>query len=703
MDHGDGRLPVEMTGFVGRRRELAEIKRLCGESRLVTITGLGGVGKTRTALRAAAELRESFSGDVRWVDLSALQDGYLVGHAIASALPLTDQTTRPIIEVLCDYLADRRLLLVLDTCDHLVDDCGRLLKILLDQAPGLRVLATSRQPLGTAGERVFQVPVMAVADPDRTPSSALARQEAVTLFAARAAAADPRFSLTEANVRTVTELCRRLDGIPLAIELAAGWLPGMSLDDLSAALDDRFGLLVNGEAVTPRHQALRTAVGWSHELCTEAQRLLWSRLSVFAGDFDLPAAAYVCGDETLPADSVPRLAAELVDRSILLRDDTGERFRLLDTLREYGAGWLRALGESELIRHRHRDWYLRLAEQGERQWFGPGQADTFTRTRREHDNLRAALTFSLTTARGGQTGLYLAATLWFYWVGCGQLCEGRLWLDRAIAIAQEPTPTRSKALWVTGYIAVLQGDSTSAVRLLEECRTRAVSTGDTRALAYAVHRMACAALISDRHAEAAREFRRAIALYEAIDELNSNVIMARVELAMTIAFQGDLEGAVELCVRIRDICELHGEQWAKAYAVYVLAFAAWTRGDLTGATALACESLRINHTFHDLIGIVLPIELLALLRTARRRHRQAAVLQGAAHQIWRAVGPPLFGSAYFNAPHHQCAALLRENLGDQAYEEAFQDGMLLDLGRSVALALSSSEQPSAGVKGPADS
>ncbi|MFD3451288.1 ATP-binding protein [Streptomyces sp. NPDC058691] len=677
-----GNLPDELNHFVGRRRELGEVNRLLGKARLVTLTGVGGVGKTRLALRAAASAgsagsAESF-GDGAWLaELGAVRDPGLVDHAVAAALDLTDHTTRGPRAALVGFLAGRELLLVLDCCEGQVEAAADLAETLLRQAPGLRVLATSRQPLGVPGEHVLSLEPLA--DP----------QEAVELFEERAAAAQPGFAVDAGNRAEVEELCRRLDGIPLALELAAGRMRALSVPQITGRLDDRFRLLTRrGSGGPERHRALRTAIGWSHELCTPQERLLWARLSVFAGDFGLEAAEYVCAGAEVPAEAMVDLLADLVDKSVVLRREAAGavRYLLLDTVREYGLGWLRALGEERRLRGRHRDWYLGFATWGEMEWFGARQAEVSSSTERELANLRAALEFSLEVPEEFRTGQYLAASLWFFWVGCGRLAEGRYWLERALTADPSPTGQRAKALWVCGYVSILQGDGTAALGMLHECRAQALETGNAAAVAYAVHRMGCGALLSDDLPRAKALFEEALGHYRTLGELNSNVIMAEVELAMAVAFLGDLEGGIELCERIRETCEDHGERWALAYALYTRAVIAWWQEDPALAAELAAESVRINHAFRDLVGIVLGIELLALL-TASHDAQEAAVLQGAAGGIWDAVGLPVFGSRYFGIPHSRCEELSRAELGRAGYERAFAEGGTLDLDSAVARAL----------------
>ncbi|WP_406328537.1 ATP-binding protein [Streptomyces sp. NBC_00203] len=677
-----GNLPLELNAFVGRAAELTRLAGALETARLVTVTGMGGVGKSRFAAHAAARTEVC---DGAWrVELSAVRDPDLVEYAVVEALGLTDQTSRPPRRVLLDHLAERQLLLVLDGFEHLVEVCASLVGELLRHVPGLRVLAVGRRPLDVGGERLF-------------PLAPLTEPEAAELFADRAAARVPGFVLDDGNRSDVQELCRRLDGIPLAVELAAGRLSALSPAQLLSRLEDRFRLLTGGARdALPRHQTLRTAIGWSHELCTPEERLLWSRLSVFAGQFDLEAAEYVCSGDGLHCDDVLDVLGELLAQSVLFREETtaGVRYRMLDTVRAYGADWLEATGDADRLRRRHRDWYMGLATWCELDWFSPRQGEVAARVDTELPNLRCALEHCLTEPGEAHLGQYLAGTLWFSWVGCGRLSEGRHWLERSVELCAEDgtqEQSRLKALWVLGYVAVLQGDTVPALSALQECRDEAERTGNAIAVAYAEHRTGCLALVTDDMARAEALLRSALDRYHEIGELNSNVLMGQVELAMTLAFQGDLPGAVKLCEDVRRVCEDHGERWAMAYALYVLAYEALTGGDAAGARDLLEECLGIAHTFHDLLGTVLSVELLALVTAVEGDPAEAAALQGATARMWPSVGLPLFGSAYYNAPHERCEALARERLGDERYEECLRAGALLGQESAVARALGRGE------------
>ncbi|MGW0365924.1 ATP-binding protein [Streptomyces sp. NPDC002990] len=711
-----GNLPSELNRFVGRGGELAGLGRLLESSRLVTVTGVGGVGKSRLALAAAWTLageatacaegsaagaeesaaataaQERYCDGVWLAELATVRDPALLEFTLAQSLGLTDHTTRPPRSVLAEHLAERRLLLVLDGFEQLVDETAALVRELLRRSPGLRVLAAGRRPLGLDGERTF-------------PLGPPAPEEALALLAERAAAGDPDFAVTGANRSELTELCARLDGLPLALELAAARLRVLSPAQVLARLEDRFALLTGGaRGSLPRHRALRTAIGWSHELCTPEERLLWARLSVFAGTFDLDAVEYVCAGPDLPVENVLDLVGELLAQSLLVREETpaGVRYRMLETVRLYGAGWLEQLGDAGRLRRRHRDWYMGLATWCELDWFSPRQYEVAALVEAELPNLRLALECCLDEPDELHLGQYLAGTLWFYWAGCGRLTEGRHWLGRTLEPGRGAGDAESesvygsfrlKALWVLGYVAALQGDAVASMSALYECRDGAARTGNAVAAAYAVHRLGCLALVSDDMARARELLGSALERYRAAGELNSNVLMCQVELAMALAFEGDLAGAVSLCEEVRDICEERGELWTKAYALYVLAYAALDAGRTREARRLLTECVAVNHTFNDLVGLVLALELLALVTVAEGDPAEAAVLQGAAEPMWEGVGLQLFGSGYFNAPRLMCQEKAGELLGAERYAAHAAEGRELSRESLVLRAQCSAGEP----------
>ncbi|WP_329787101.1 LuxR C-terminal-related transcriptional regulator [Lentzea sp. DG1S-22] len=653
---------------------MAEVRRLLSESRLVTLTGVGGVGKTRLALRVGGETSRAFRDGVWFVDLGGVTEPDLVVHSVLEQLGVHDDTVRRHRTVLVEHLRDRQMLMVLDNCEHVVEATADLVSALLRGVPGLRVLVTSRERLGVDGEHLWQV----------TP---LPREPALALFADRATAVEPGFALDARNRAGVEQICALLGGIPLAIELAAVRLRVLSLDHLLSRLDDTFRVLADGKrGGDPRHHTLHAAVDWSFHLCTRAEQVLWARASVFAGTFDLQAAERVCsGDSVAPEDVLQSLMG-LVDKSVVVSEQhpSGTRFRLLEPLRRYGLEKLRAAGREQVVRERHRDHFIEWAERREQEWFGPAQPQIFTLTRLEHANLRCALDFCF--EQDGDQCVHLAGTLWFYWAGCGMLGEGRYWLDRAVASAK-PGPSRAKALWVNGYVATLQGDIPASTRMLDECREYALEAGDASALAYSTHRLACTHLVGDDLDLAESLFEEARRLYRGQGTVNSHTMLAGVELAISATFRHDFDAAERLCTEARAVGEEHGELWAQAYAIWVLALCAWVSGDLARADRLGRECLRIKRSFHDLLGIVLAIEVLAWISASQGDAVRATTLLGATNEIWQSVGYPMFGSRYFGAPHGECESMSVSALGEQEFRAVFRKGMDLELEDAVAFAI----------------
>jgi len=698
----DRRLPVETTSFVDRRGEQAEGRELLARARLVTLTGPGGVGKTRLAARIAARVERGFLDGVRLVQLAGLHDPALVPVAAADALGLHDHSSRPPLAALVEQARDRRLLLVLDNCEHLLQACADLVAALLRGTTGIRVLATSRHRLGLTEEHLMDVRPLPVPDPDddltagpRAPGQALTGAEdypALALFADRAAAVVPGFRLTADNRASVARLCRRLDGLPLAIELAAVRMRVLGVDELVERLDDRYRLLTAGSTTAlPRHRTLRAAVDWSHELCTEHEQLVWARASVLAGGFDAATAEAVCADgERVRSYEVLDAVAGLVDKSVFGREQgpDGVRFRLLDTLRHYGLDRLRRLpGEEAAARRRQRDWMQRRAATCERAWFGPGQREIVARLRADQDNLRAALDHSLTTPGEALAALRLAGTLWFYWHACGAPREGRYWLERALTACPEPTPERARALWIAGLLAGSQEDLTSGRCRAEEARDLARSLGDEAEAAHAEYVIGVLRLFDNDVSGALEHFRATVARGPVPGQHLSLHGLDRVELACALGFLGRPEEAVAVCAETRRLCEEHGEEWVLSYVLRMLALAHSVQGDWDRAEAHARDALRRKLAVRDVIGIGLTLDLLAQTAARRGAHERAAVLLGGADRVWADVDRDRWGSQALGATRRDSETRARRAVGAAAFERAYARGGALGLDGTVGYAV----------------
>ncbi|MER7397841.1 LuxR C-terminal-related transcriptional regulator [Streptomyces sp. NPDC000151] len=690
-------LPAEVTSFVGRAEELAAAQRLLGRARLVSLVGPGGVGKTRIALRTATQLAARFADGVCLVELSALRDAALLPNTVIGALSLPEQSGRPPLDYLIEYLKGKEILLVLDTCEHVVDTCGMLSDALLRTAPDLRIMATSRQALSVPGENVLEVPPLGVPDEDGTAEET----DAVRLFAQRAAAVRSGFTVDDRNRAAVGALCRRLDGIPLAIELATVRLRALSLDQLVSRLDSRFRLLTGGNRTAmPRHQTLRTAIGWSHELCSPEERLLWARLSVFAGYFDLAAVEEVCADAELPADEILEALIGLVDKSIVLRrdDESGTCYRLLDTIREFGEEWLTELGEARALRARHRDHYLAMAEEFKREFCTSQQVPGYLRLRRCSADLRAALEFCFTEAAGGagadggevqdtveaaRMGLGFANSLWCYWVCSSRYSEGRYWMDKGLSLVAGPVPERAIALRFSGWFAIMQGEHDSALPLLNESKAIAEELADESLITYALQYLGGTYMFKGEGALALRYYGEARRrLIEQEDRVG--VVIVHYQEALMHAMLGDTETSIELCdVTLRLLAGTE-ERWNQAWALWVKGVALLLGGDHGTCEDVMRAALTMKYDVRDMTGFAHSLEVLAWLSAEQGHPEQTAWMLGATKVLYEKIGAPLFGIAILQSHHDAAVRKARADLGDAAYDTAFRQGTVMALDEVMA-------------------
>jgi predicted ATPase/DNA-binding CsgD family transcriptional regulator len=692
-----GNLPADLTSFIGRRREIAEVRRQLSASRLVTLTGVGGVGKTRVALQVAGQSTKAFRDGVWLVELAALEDGSLLTQTVAAALGMRDQSAREPQQQLFRYLGERELMIVLDNCEHLVDACSSFVDGLLRVALGVHVLATSREPLGIGGEHIITLAPLSVPDSENAvPAEALTRYEAVSLFVERAAAVQPGFCVTAENQSAVARICTRLDGLPLAIELSAARLRSLSAEQVADRLEGRFRLLTGGNrAALPRQQTLRALIDWSHELCSEQERLLWSRLSVFAGGFDLTAAEAVCAGEQLPVDAILDLVDHLVLKSVLLAEEHhgAKRYRLLDTIRQYGRERLAERGGDARLRLRHRDFHLRLAERSVVEWCGPRQVAWLTRLRSEHANLRSALDHCMSDAAEAQVGLRFVAALRFHWVMGGFLSEGRHWVDQALQLGSDPTPDRARALWVAAWIALLQGDLSAATAWLAESRALEEQLDDPGVRAAVDQFSGLTALFRGDAAGALPLLESAIEGHEQAGD-PSAVILSLYHLAVTSSLLGDSDRVKVACDRAIRVSEAHGERWGRSYVLWALALDRWLQGDLAPAQSLARESLAIKAEFNDLVGAALSIELLAWAAASRGRFEHAARSLGAAGALWHALGTSISAFGPQRARfHEESEGRILRGLSERAFRTAVAEGSRFTVEQAIAYALDDRSSP----------
>jgi len=675
---------------------------LLASCRLLTLTGVGGVGKTRLAMRMAAEVRRTFPDGVWFVELAALHDPQLLAHTLANALELRQVSADPTAD-LASYLEPQELLVVLDNCEHLTDECAVLASKLLAAAPGLRILATSRHVLGVEGEQILSVPPLSVPDADREVLVGDATQfESVTLFLDRAGAVAPGFEIVDANRATVVELCRRLDGIPLAIELAAVWLRILSPAQILDRLEDRFRLLTSGRRAAPaRQQALDATVGWSFELCSPAEQLMWARLSVFSGGFDLEAAEAVCSGDEILRDDVLSLVAGLVNKSIVVRqqatDHTAAWYQMLETIRQYGAERLLDHDQVKPVQTRHRDHYRSLAAQFAAGGFSRQQAEWFVRLRREHDNVRAALEFCLSEPGEAPIALDIAAPMWNFWFA-GFLREGHRYLIRALALATEPTPSRATALWATGYLAMFAGEfgqtgemmdaaSALAERFDDDLLRARIMEGRGQAKIYQGDLLTAVEVLE----EARTRFR---SVGNPLGEFDTLILLS------AATFFLDDPRVDEFSRQALALAEHHGALSSKAYALWSVGIALWRAGEHGQAIHALRDCVRLFQTMHDLTGISFGVQALSWCAASAAPDERATRLLGASQAVWRTSGAKVDETNAYGMIDQRSQATAREALGAARFEQAFAEGASYSLEQAVALALgqdddaSSSDRPS---------
>ena len=725
-------LPVPLTSFIGREREIEEVKHLLSTTRLLTLTGSGGIGKTRLAIQAATDLIKSYKDGVWWVELGPVIDEALVPQTVAQVLGVRESPGQLLTESVKNFLREKQLLLVLDNCEHLITACAQLADDLLTQCANLRILTTSREALGITGETVLHVsalsfPVLA----HLSQIQNLKEFESIQLFVERAAAVRPDLALTQQNAFTVTQICHRLDGIPLALELAAARVKVLSLEEIATRLDDRFTLLTHGSRTAlPRHQTLRALIDWSHDLLSESERMLLRQLSVFIGGWTLNAAESVCRGDGLNPWQLLELLSHLVDKSLVIveeRDGTA-RYRMLETIRQYAGEKLQAAGENNEIRTRHLEFFLQLAAQAEPKLLTVEQKTVFAELDTEYGNLRSALEWAMET--DAVKGLRLAATLGQFWEVRGYIGEGRIAIEQALQQAYDaPKQVRANALQWRAQLAGRQGDYAQAKEPLEESLNLSRMLGDKRAIASSLRIFGNICLSQANYAAAQTAYEESLALLQELGDKREiasmmtnlgnvatctgdyatgrqyqdesvaifrelgdkfNLVLALNNLGFVAEQQGDNFAAQRFYEESIATAHEFGEKHNVAYALNGLAHVLYLEHDSAEAARNYRESLLVSQEIGEKRCIAYCLEGFAKVESQYGDAKRAALLLGAAEALRQTIGAPL--NQMEQAELDQDMIVTGERLGERIFEAAWTEGRAMTLEQAIEFALKESKQ-----------
>ena len=680
-----GNLPAETTSFIGRRRVLAELRRKLAEARLVSLVGPGGVGKTRLAIRMGTDLDRGFKDGGWLVELADLRDPVLVSNAVMAALDLRDQAGADPLALLLSYVRDKQLLLVVDNCEHLLDAAAQVVSEILRVAPGVRVIATSREPLSVPGEHVVAVPPLELpAAQAGEPLTQLRQNEAIMLFAERAAAASGSFELGASNRTAVVDLCRRLDGLPLAIELAAIRTRVLGVEQIRDRLNDRFGLLTGGgRAALPRHQTLRTTIDWSYELLSEAERMLFRRLCVFAGRFDLEDVDAVCSIEDVPQPPALALVSSLVDKSLVIKEETkgSACYRLHETMREYAALKLQEASEVEVIGERCTEYYWSRCQRS----FGGNRyrlAEWLDWMDVEIDNIRAVLGHCL-AQKDAQRGIDLATSIGWYWI-TRATSEGARWLDALLGSGRGSPHGQFWAYFLRGFLAVLKADAIAAPPSLERALATARELGESALLSQALSMGSIAANLAGDRASAMRLLDEVATLTRNLDDFPARISVLQAR-ALNGFFGGDVDEVRTAASEGARLSREVGDLYSLEMMLLNLGGTALITGDLDQAKAFYTEALGIAHRIDDRVAQYALLDGLGCVAAGSGKARLAAELIGAAETIRAQAGAsliPILAPLLAQAEASAVAAL-----GQPKFEAEVEAGKQLSRDQAVRLAL----------------
>ena len=682
-DHLPNNLPTQLTSFVGREKELMDVKRLLRNARMLTLIGPGGTGKTRLSIQAAGDLLDQYPDGVWFVDLAPILDPLLVPRTTAISIGLRAEPQRPVIDMLCDYLHDRSPLVILDNCEHLVDACARMADRILHTAPDTRILASSREALGIGGEITYRVPSLRLPDIQHLPPlESLSQYEAVKLFIDRATAVVLSFTVTNENAPALAQVCYHLDGIPLAIELAAAKIRVLSVEQIAKRLGDRFRLLTGGSRmVLERHQTLRAAIDWSYDFLPPAEQILLRRLSVFVGGWTLEAAESVCGDEetssVVRSDDILNLLEQLINKSLVLAEEVKHesRYRMLETIRQYANEKLIESGENDALRHRHLQYFLNFAEAAEPKLQGKEQERWLDQLEVEHNNLRAALSSSLSTRNTSQAGMRLSSALVPFWLVHGHFREGQTWLEQLLAVSSDaPAAMRAKAFTGAGTMAWCRSDFSRAIEYHQDSLTLYRALEDRHGIAQALNNLGAQSYYQGHFEEAMPQLQESLKFYRALDD-KAGTALVLINLGELARHLGHTESAAQHYAESLTLYrELGNQRWI-AGTLHNLGLLATDQGNLKEALLYHQESLLLFQRLGEKQALPELLEAFADVFAAWQQAEPAARLLGAAaafREVLQIPLPPVDRRDY----EHTLAivhAQLDES-GEGAFREAWTAG-----------------------------
>jgi predicted ATPase/DNA-binding SARP family transcriptional activator/DNA-binding NarL/FixJ family response regulator len=689
-------LPAPRTSFVGRERELVDVKRLLAMTRLLTLTGTGGSGKTRLALAVAKDLVGAYPDGVWFVELAPLSEETLVPQAVADALSVREQPEHPLDATLVEALRAKKMLLLLDNCEHLIDAAARLVETLLDSCPELRILATSRETLGVMGEANWRVPSLSLPDPQRSPTiDELAGYESARLFLDRALYRSSAFVLSSENVGAVAEICNRLDGIPLAIELAAARVGTLAVEQISARLGDSLKLLTGGSrTATPRQQTLRGTLDWGYELLSEPEKRVFCSISVFTGGWTLEAAEVVGAGSGIEEGDVLDLVSRLVDKSLVVAEVSAGgilRYRMLEPVRQYGRERLEQSGEMEAARRRHALWYLALAEEAETKLIGAEQTGWLERLETEHDNLRAALGWFLERGEA-ELGLRLGGALGEFWRLRGHLREGLRWLQTLLYEGGDASPGRVRALVHAGWMAWERADFERSTRFSEEALALSRKLGDKEGAATALHNLGMVTIYDQMRAEEAQAlFEESLALRRELgDKAGASRTLQRMGLISVV--QHDFERAAALYEETLALGREAGDKVAVSIALWLGGLAFLGLGDHDKVGKLCEKGLDLARQLGHTHVVALILHVLAASAGQQGRAVRSARLWGASESLLDVLGVALGPAERYHYDPYIAAA--RALLDEAAWKAARAEGRAMTLEEAVEYALLEEEPAS---------